>query len=73
MMCDDGDWQESPGHAVLFAAEIAAVRAVLGARLPAADVLAALARCGGYTERAINALLDGDADPASLAKKEQMS
>ncbi|XP_051201159.1 DNA repair protein RAD5B [Lolium perenne] len=66
MTCDDGDWQESPDQAVLFAAEIAAVRAVLGARLPAADVLAALARCGGNAERAINALLDGDAvaDPS---------
>uniref|UniRef100_A0ACD5ZUR4 Uncharacterized protein n=1 Tax=Avena sativa TaxID=4498 RepID=A0ACD5ZUR4_AVESA len=64
MTFDDGDWQESPDQAVLFAAEIAAVRAVLGARLPVGDVLAALARCGGNAERAINALLDGDADPS---------
>uniref|UniRef100_A0ACD6AFP7 Uncharacterized protein n=1 Tax=Avena sativa TaxID=4498 RepID=A0ACD6AFP7_AVESA len=64
MACDDGDWQESPDQAVLFAAEIAAVRAVLGARLPVADVLAALASCGGNADRAINALLDGDADPS---------
>jgi DNA repair protein RAD5 len=63
MTCDDGDW-ESPDQAVLFAAEIAAVRAVLGARLPATDVLAALARCGGNAERAINALLDSVADPS---------
>ncbi|KAM0846362.1 hypothetical protein ACQ4PT_055716 [Festuca glaucescens] len=64
MTCDDDDWQESPDQAVLFAAEIAAARAVLGACLPMVNVLAALARCSGNTERAINALLDGDADPA---------
>ena len=64
MTCDDGDWQQSPDQHVLFAAEIAAVRAVLGAALPASDVLAALARCGGNAERAINALLDGGADPS---------
>ncbi|KAM0906174.1 hypothetical protein ACQ4PT_016869 [Festuca glaucescens] len=64
MTCDNDDWQESPDQAVLFAAEITAARAVLGACLPMANVLDALARCSGNTERTINALLDGDADPA---------
>ncbi|TVU07435.1 hypothetical protein EJB05_47490, partial [Eragrostis curvula] len=59
----DSDWPESPSQAVLFADEIAAVRAVLGASLPEARVIAALSHCGGNTERAINALLD-DSAPA---------
>ncbi|KAF6999025.1 hypothetical protein CFC21_015099 [Triticum aestivum] len=68
-MTGDGVWQESPSQAELFAAEVAAVRAVLGAALPEARVLAALSRCGGNPERAINALLDdgvgADADDAA--------
>ncbi|CAM0911133.1 unnamed protein product [Alopecurus aequalis] len=71
MTCDDADWQESPDQVVLFADEIAAVRAVLGAGLQAADVLAALARCGGNAERAINALLDGDANPSDSGDAER--
>lgn len=53
-----GDWPESPSQEVLYADEIAAVRAVLGAGLPEARVVAAISRCGGNAERAINALLD---------------
>ncbi|RLM64296.1 hypothetical protein C2845_PM16G03140 [Panicum miliaceum] len=61
---DSSGWQESPSQAVLFADEIAAVRAVLGAGLPEARVVAALSRCGGNAERAINALLDDSAGAA---------
>jgi DNA repair protein RAD5 len=56
-----GDWPESPSQAILFADEIAAVRAVLGAGLPEARIVATLSRCGGNTQRAINALLDDSA------------
>ncbi|GJN40504.1 hypothetical protein PR202_gb29725 [Eleusine coracana subsp. coracana] len=56
-----GDWPESPSQVVLFADEIAAVRAVLGDAFPEARVIAALSRCGGNTQRAINALLDDSA------------
>lgn len=68
--CGDysSDWPESPAQSVLFAGEIAAVRAVLGAGLPEADIVAVLSRCGGNTERAINALLD-DAAAADDPKK----
>uniref|UniRef100_A0ACD5V178 Uncharacterized protein n=1 Tax=Avena sativa TaxID=4498 RepID=A0ACD5V178_AVESA len=57
MTRDDGDWQESPNQAILFAAEIAAVRAVLGAALPAADVLDGVGTSRTYSvaERAIDA------------------
>ncbi|EEC76859.1 hypothetical protein OsI_15041 [Oryza sativa Indica Group] len=61
-----GDWPESPSQAVLYADEIAAVRAVLGAGLDKSRVVAALSRCGGNTERAINALLDDDATAAGV-------
>ena len=61
---DSSGWQESPSQAVLFADEIAAVRAVLGAGLPEARVVAALSRCGGNAQRAINALLDDSAGAA---------
>ncbi|KAL5214658.1 hypothetical protein ABZP36_003810 [Zizania latifolia] len=52
------DWPESPSQVVLYAEEIAAVRAVLQADISEADVVAALTRCGGNVERTINALLD---------------
>ncbi|OEL14346.1 putative SWI/SNF-related matrix-associated actin-dependent regulator of chromatin subfamily A member 3-like 3 [Dichanthelium oligosanthes] len=61
---DSSGWQQSPSQAVHFADEIAAVRAVLGAGLTEACVVAALSRCGGNTEHAINALLDDSADAA---------
>ncbi|KAK8448458.1 hypothetical protein SEVIR_7G016600v4 [Setaria viridis] len=63
---DSSGWQVSPSQAVLFADEIAAVRAVLGAGLPEARVVAALSRCGGNTERAVNALLDDSAGAAEV-------
>ncbi|KAF8702163.1 hypothetical protein HU200_033091 [Digitaria exilis] len=63
---DSSGWQESPSQAVLFAEEIDAVRAVLGAALPEARVIATLSRCGGNTERAINALLDDSADATEV-------
>ncbi|CAD6264139.1 unnamed protein product [Miscanthus lutarioriparius] len=63
---DDSGWQESPSQAVLFADEIAAVRAVLGGGLSEARVIAALSRCGGNAERAINALLDDAGDAAEV-------
>lgn len=69
MMVTGGDWPESPSQAVLFADEIAAVRAVLGAELPATRVIAALSRCGGNTHRAINALLDDSAHAADGSPK----
>ncbi|XP_006653171.1 DNA repair protein RAD5B [Oryza brachyantha] len=53
-----GDWPESPSQTVLYADEIAAVRAVLGRDVREERVVAALSRCGGNAERAINALLD---------------
>ncbi|KAG8064093.1 hypothetical protein GUJ93_ZPchr0004g39654 [Zizania palustris] len=56
------DWPESPSQAVLYAEEIAAVRAFLLADMSEADVVAALTRCGGNVERAINALLDDAVD-----------
>ncbi|CAN6242632.1 unnamed protein product [Urochloa humidicola] len=58
---DSSGWQVSPSQAVLFADEIASVRAVLGAGLSEARIVAALSRCGGNADRAVNALLD---DPA---------
>ncbi|RLM75267.1 hypothetical protein C2845_PM15G02480 [Panicum miliaceum] len=61
---DSSGWQESPSQADLFADEIAAVRAVLGAGLPEARIVAALSLCGGNAERAINALLDDSAGAA---------
>uniref|UniRef100_A0A0E0KMT8 Uncharacterized protein n=1 Tax=Oryza punctata TaxID=4537 RepID=A0A0E0KMT8_ORYPU len=64
-----GDWPESPSQAVLYADEIAAVRAVLGAGLPESRVVAALSRCGGNAERAINALLDDTAAVEDEPKK----
>uniref|UniRef100_A0A0D9W2C3 RING-type domain-containing protein n=1 Tax=Leersia perrieri TaxID=77586 RepID=A0A0D9W2C3_9ORYZ len=63
-----GDWPESPSQEVLYADEIDAVRAVLGSGLAEADVVAALSRCGGNAERAINALLDvADTTAAKIA------
>jgi DNA repair protein RAD5 len=61
---DSFGWPESPSQAVLFADEVAAVRAVLGAGLGEARVVAALVRCGGNIERAVNALLDDTAAAA---------
>jgi len=66
---DDSGWQESPSQAVLFADEIAAVRVVLGGALSEARVIAALSRCGGNAERAINALLDAAAEVGSAPKR----
>jgi DNA repair protein RAD5 len=65
---DDSGWQESPSQAVLFADEIAAVRAVLGGTLSEASIIAALSQCGGNAERAINAILD-DAEVVSAPKR----
>ncbi|KAL6839781.1 hypothetical protein ACP4OV_030469 [Aristida adscensionis] len=71
---DSSGWPQPPSQAVLFADEVAAVRAVLGAALPEARVVAALSACGGNTDRAINALLDdaagGDAKNAPPVKAE---
>ncbi|CAL5035385.1 unnamed protein product [Urochloa decumbens] len=61
---DSSGWQVSPSQAVLFADEIAAVRAVLGAGLSESRIVAALSRCGGNADRAVNALID---DPAAEA------
>ncbi|KAL6653040.1 hypothetical protein ACP70R_011965 [Stipagrostis hirtigluma subsp. patula] len=66
---DSSGWPEPPSQAVLFADEIAAVRAVLGADLPEARIVAALSSCGGNTQRAINALLDDGAAAADSPKK----
>ncbi|KAJ1270251.1 hypothetical protein BS78_06G039700 [Paspalum vaginatum] len=61
---DSAAWQESPSQAVLFADEIATIRAVLGAGLSEGRVVTALVRCGGNTERALNALLDNSGGAA---------
>ncbi|KAL6650369.1 hypothetical protein ACP70R_009294 [Stipagrostis hirtigluma subsp. patula] len=51
----------SPDQPALLGDDLAAFRAVLGEDLPLADAVAALSRCGGDTERAIQSLLDAAA------------